>query len=942
MARRDQLVKSKTDFVLRKKHAVTNNGIIYENDHMTIVPDDDIYDGDIATFSDSNFKFRIRNENNEKKKHFAGNWVTPDNDNKFWTEADCSSTTITDETKITLKPDYSSIKDFAYYGSAQELVKASIRDIIMNYPPELYLRKDDSMKIKIGSITYYIVTNEFGLDIWTKMVSEESVDDPLKYLSLSYNKYLYGRTESRVLKIEIEEMGTCPNSIIAKTRIYRTSSSFWELFVYLTDDGRHIVLSRSSSAAGNPIIRLPHDEFMKRYEKLDDFSKVLLNLDTKPVFKATFESPRFDGQSYNMTYKDYIFPSVSTSDNLYFTPDLSSALFSSYLENLMSLARFHDEYDSDNIWRMLTHQSIKNLDWTFKREENGETTDSENIESTRVKAALELYGRQFDDLKRYSDNIKCTNTITYDEKNNVPDYFLSDAVENDGWEAYSVSPSTDNSLRTEVLHSGVTYSGKTSSEANIMFQRILAINSDYIQSLKGTARGVETVLSLFGLKKGEDYTIKEYVAIADRFPDECDVRECLRYYDDFYYGDDIYEDWPIAELEVDENGRKIMIPWFESGKNYPSGLYFQEYGGWENSEFKNINLPITEVKQISAYGDFEVYGETLQYMRYASSLYELTAMTTTRLLEHTVCYVEDISDLSEKYQYGNQDLSFKELGWTPSHYFVLYNTELATSIGFVKNDLFNCYGWRNVFEEEFNNYETLSSDGSRVLYMESITTEERGNNPHVGYGFYDAGESYLQHFRNIFKTEIERGRFSSIDEDMYGTVLGMGFGTCSATQVDAKTISFRDTTDNRNIYMGTISARTITTSPMNEPDEIFSSSSEMYSMVKNLESGSTEDETSSFSIINTKSIDIVFTAHGGNQYYKDYVSNVIVKYVEQMMPSTAIFSYRFTDDVMVATPVIYKVGDGGLFLRATADAVRTNTDDNYMVEYPLPEIIEQP
>lgn len=39
-----------------------------------------------------------------------------------------------------LKPMYHSLGDFAYYGSAVELVRASIDDIIKRFPAELYFR----------------------------------------------------------------------------------------------------------------------------------------------------------------------------------------------------------------------------------------------------------------------------------------------------------------------------------------------------------------------------------------------------------------------------------------------------------------------------------------------------------------------------------------------------------------------------------------------------------------------------------------------------------------------------------------------------------------------------------------------------------------------------------------------------------------------------------
>ena len=879
MARRDQYIKSKSDFVLRKKHAVTSKGVIYENDHMTIVPDDDIFSTDRSMYSDSNFKFRTRTDRNEKKKHFSGNWVKPDGeDGDFWKEENCSGTVITDETRIVLKPNYSSIKDFAYYGSAQDLVKAAIRDVILKYPAGLYYLNDETRKIN-GK---FVVSNEFEIDIWTPGVEPSSVDNPLRYLSASYGKYLEGRTNHFLTNVTIDRVGNgCVNSIIAETKIGNNI-----FYTYLTDEGRHIILSNGSLDAGEPIIRLPESEFLAQYDKLDDFSKVLLDLESKPLFKAKLETPYFDGNGYYSAFKDYVWPSVHTQDYAFFTPDLTSPIFNGYVDRLLILAKFHDEYDSDNIWRMLTHQSIKNLDWTFTRDNDGEPVEVE-FDSSRIKAALELYGRQFDDIRRYADNIKSTNTITYDEKNNIPDYFISDSVENNGWDAHHVGPSTDMKDYTDPLYTGSTLSGKNSSDANISFLRRLAINSTYINSMKGTRRGVETMLGLFGMESGVDYTINEYIAIANNFPEESEVALALPYYDDFYYNDDIYAEWPIAVVNTDDNGYSYVIPWFNKYNEYASKLYFQQKGGWKHTDYRYIDLPITSVKRISGNDELEIYGETLQYLKYATSVYELTALTTTKLFKNVICYVEDISELSKGYDASPED-NLKIAGGSQfSHYFILKNVELATSIGFVDNEYYSCYGWRNIFVDEFDGSKALTCDGTRVLYLESLKTVEDGNNPHAGFGFYDLGEDYLDHYRQIFKNELENKKFSLLNEegdtDKIFAVSNVGFGDCEETPVESKTLAFVDENSVDNLLM-----------PIGRERDRVNWQEGLYQKLVNPEGGTKRDEAASFSIINTKRIDIEFNDRG-NEYYREYIENVILKYVEQMMPSTAIFSYKFSN-----------------------------------------------
>ena len=58
----------------------------------------------------------------------------------------------------------------------------------------------------------------------------------------------------------------------------------------------------------------------------------------------------------------------------------------------------------------------------------------------------------------------------------------------------------------------------------------------------------------------------------------------------------------------------------------------------------------------------------------------------------------------------------------------------------------------NMSEEDFKNNKT---EALKVVYLESIIDENKGNNPHVGYGTYDDGKTYLEYFRQLFKYEID-------------------------------------------------------------------------------------------------------------------------------------------------------------------------------------------
>ena len=166
MAKKDKLIKSKSIYTIKKKHFVTNDSVIYENDHVTIVPNDGIYDDEMALFSESNFKYRIDAQTNEKRKHSRGNYIKTKEGKEYWTLEDISGTTESEESRIVNKPNYSSLKDFAYYGSAVELIKATINDIILRFPGGLYYY-DGTNSIAPKANGVPLISNEFNIDCWT-------------------------------------------------------------------------------------------------------------------------------------------------------------------------------------------------------------------------------------------------------------------------------------------------------------------------------------------------------------------------------------------------------------------------------------------------------------------------------------------------------------------------------------------------------------------------------------------------------------------------------------------------------------------------------------------------------------------------------------------------------------------------------------------------------
>ena len=218
MSRKDKLIKSKSIYSIRKKHQTLSTGTIYENDHVTILQNDGIFDDDIPMFSDSIFKYRIRRGTDAKKRHARYGWLTNlTSESQVWTLATMpEGKQVTEETEIVQKPNYNSLADFAYYGSAVELIKATVNDVIMRYPGGIsYYRQNEAPVVWVEGQKYYLISNEFNIDFWTpKGVSSDGLENPMRVLGASYMNY--EDKDGNDINLTICITGNCLDTIIGK------------------------------------------------------------------------------------------------------------------------------------------------------------------------------------------------------------------------------------------------------------------------------------------------------------------------------------------------------------------------------------------------------------------------------------------------------------------------------------------------------------------------------------------------------------------------------------------------------------------------------------------------------------------------------------------------------------------------------------------------------
>lgn len=854
-----KLIKSKSNFTIKRLHQNGSYGNIYERDYTTITPSLSIPIGQIPVYNSPSFKLSVRGGNNIQKKYSYGKWVTnPESCSTLnvWT-LNCMPIPNNESNKIKIKPNKTQLTDYVCYGSAFELIRASLSDIINKFPAEILISSEtlkdiylfDVEDIDVNSELYrnkfvyenfYIVKNPLYIDILQSVMPDNSNISSLRYFCES--QYYYNVIDKNdIIVVDGTELKKWNDENPDKS-----PKLLWEVFYsedkeclvngdllgvvsILNFEGRTI-FQIYCFFYNNDILYLcdkkngfrlrPNKNIINKFfNELDDFEKVLLNQYTKytAIFETYIED---DDKGWYLTEKKYQWPIDEGNWNL----KITGAIYSKYIQDLSKLALGYDTLFTNAIWNNMTHESITNMDLTKRI-----VTDDETYDSTKLNKVLNIVGRQFDEIKKYADNIKNSNTITYDQNNNVPDYFISDNLELSGWETKEILNEISDNIVTEPMYDARII-GFKSYDANNEFMRRLKLNSKQIFSSKGTKRCIENLLAIFGfhsmdwLKKYYDnlnsnklrkaYIIQEHVYVANDYktgvnPETVanDVKR-INQLKDNYSNDDInnlynntneYQGLPLAEVIIHNKTR--LVPWFNANIDYDNNMYFQMKGGWARNDGDNL--------------EDSKYDYTISKINYLNNITDLYSLNYGLLHEGDIYYVNDEKNYYKLINIDNYD---------------------------------NIEGWNTLNDEE-------------IMEIESVIENNKGNNPH--YGNYDGGISYFDLYREFFKSS----QFNNVDDDLKDK---NKYGFNIKRQLDnIKTLFYGEnfSYENFNGLRGEI-----TLNPYNFFGKVGF------------------NEESSLSVINSKEFHIIFDNH-----FRDFIEKDILHYLKQIIPSTTIFSYSFED-----------------------------------------------
>ena len=977
-------IVTRGNYTIKKRHKLLSDDVIYERDYMTVGTEGGWRNNTIP-YGTSNFKLTRRSEINKTRKHKFGDWEVFDGS----TVATLENTPLipSDDSSIKLQQRSKSLRDYVYYGSCSDLIKHSINNIIETFPGELYVTdrqyqlSDGNTSTLLGQDEFntpVVIHNPFEINLSAESANETDVYNKMRYFCLSRHLYDVFDKDGDMVYCSPSwtsdtKSKTCFNDGDRIATIYLADEMMICEYYYYGET----VLITDGKYTGYHI--RPKAHFLEDFfNLLTPFEKVLLNRDSNPIYTATFEYLYDDESGYHYYDKNYTWPS-SFGWNI----EVNNDAFNNYLTELTTLAQEYDEGFTDNLWRMMVHDSIKNMDLSFTNNMDNTYTEDYALGTTKFKMLMSGYSYIFDELKNYIDNISNTNTITYNKENNLPNYFISDAVSLSGWDVTNVVSTFANNDTGIRLYQSDNHK-YTSNEANTIFLRNLKLNSTAILTRKGTRDAIEMILGLFGYMSDDfahhlpvpiegDYKIEEYVAVAS-MNEIVPVGELLstQKYGTLVGPDDVDSNYELETgliglpvrtvvFENEHGSFKYLIPWFTNQSATSDGMYFQMYGGWGKTYKKYINEGILapNVNSIISDEKFTIYDETQKYLQVVRTIDELFAEPYTTINNGDIYYVYDIGDLT-KYENITTDDDWNRF----SNYFIINDKE--------NSDEYSKKGWECIKTDEIKN---AYGNGVKVLYLESIIDDTVGNNPHVGRGNYDDGMEYLMRFKQLFRDAILKGEFPDDaykcdNGELIDGILDNGFNVSDLVEDNVKTWYFTDhykRTNNlqqiENYFIdgaedpyNQIATYDISKSEENlvgkKADTFYKSNLVPY----NFETGihgdnetnpnSSNDEAAANSIINVKNLKITFKGSIAKEAgFREYLYKCIMPYLKQVIPSTSILEIEIENESVEYgcqedLPIEGIINSDGSDIRDLTDPIRLNIDSDieeitYQMSAPL-------
>ena len=547
------------------KRVFYNNGIEYRNFSPDLVGRQLTSQGGTPLFTMGNFAVTTNIDPKPDKVFNQGTF------SDFLTIDDVSDENpnvlqIEKNVKTQLNLDITDPLQYVWYGSFVEFNRVSLEDISNRWAAAIYVDN------KVGSVTGNSVTNysydtlndettfkvnskyfynPFSVKYTTdsaNVFEEEDITD-LRNLTINYGKY---NIESGDRNYKIIDFSGSTQKTNSEVTIKVKGNPFNTL---TNSDGSFL----SSDGSFQYFIKPNEVEIELFFTSLTEYQRNILNRNTYPIYKSTFSFP-VNGVDGTIVYQEQTinFPITKDGYNLNFF----DGLYLSFLDNLNTIAEMFDKNQTNLMVRKYTAEVINSFD-TIPRGDGDDLTNN----GQKMTNVLNVYGREFDEVKKYITGIKYAHVVTYDKKNNTPDVLVKDLANMLGFEGFDLLNNLDIN-RIFLPSEGVEgFSGQSKNYSNKeveteVYRRII-LNIAWLWKSKGTRKAIEYLFRMMGAPESV-VVFDEHVYVADK-PIDIEAVKRILY---LYTGET-----DISDLPFDEDGYPLPP------KN-TSELYFQSDGGW--------------------------------------------------------------------------------------------------------------------------------------------------------------------------------------------------------------------------------------------------------------------------------------------------------------------------------------------------------------------------
>jgi hypothetical protein len=479
---------------------------------------------------------------------------------------------VTENLTVKVLFDKRKLDNYVLFSSLKERIKNVIIEIYNNYPGAIRL---EPISIITPSVSNYInfplenksefkvnlygLNNPFGIEYNSSGTTLENSETITKYRNFTktYKEYVV-----RYNNIEYPILGA----------IFPQNANDDATGIRLTVEGDPFgsVIDINDSANVRFYIKPKSKIYNDFFNNITDLAAFLLNKDPNTGdFVSEFVYPSVDDDGKLLTVKEtLIFPMYDE-----FNIDMFSDKFDKYTTTLNDFSDSYDSVKTNLIARFLTTDSLKEFD----------------TEDRKVNMLFQLYGKTFDDIKKYIDGITFMRNVSYDKIENVPDLLIKNYATMLGFNTFEIED--ENTLIDSLFSTELDNVEKntTPAEIDIEIWRRILINSIYLYKSKGTRKSIEFILKLVGLPD-EIFEINEYIYLAERPLNTPDVLNQI-------YGASAIND-PNLLLE--------RVPFDTQGfPTVPLNVRYQENGGYLKQDKVNIGPFDFGQRYIREYRKFE-------------------------------------------------------------------------------------------------------------------------------------------------------------------------------------------------------------------------------------------------------------------------------------------------------------------------------------------------